>query len=105
MAIIKGDRGEDQHQHIYGSVAQDGNPMSGEGFQSKRIKDGTYIIEFDQQFKGNPAPVCTIAGPEWVTFNLSVAIVDVSEKHFICVTSSPVRPIDSSFTFIAFGDV
>ncbi|NER35635.1 MAG: hypothetical protein F6J93_16860 [Oscillatoria sp. SIO1A7] len=103
MAIVKSDRGE--HQHIYGAVGPDGNPFWGEGFVSKKIKEGTYYIEFKQPFGSLPAPVCTIFGNEWKTFNMSVAIVDVNPSCFICVTSSPDRPIDCGFTFIAFGDL
>ena len=105
MAILKNAAGEDKHQHIYGGVSTDGSLWFGEGFKSRKIKEGTYLIEFNQPFGSRPAPVCTITGHEWRTFNLSVAIVDVSEGHFICVTSSPDRPVDSYFTFIAFGDV
>lgn len=103
MAILKSDRGE--HQHIYGAVDPNGTQWFGEGFQSRKIKEGTYIVEFEQPFGSNPAPVCTISGPEWITFDKSVAIVDVSQEHFICVTSSPVRPVDCGFTFIVFGDL
>ena len=102
MAIVKSDHGE--HQHVYGGVDRGGSIWFGEDFVPRRLKEGTYIVEFKKPFRGLPSPVCTIAGPEWITFNLSVAIVDVQPQFFICVTSSPERPIDSNFTFIAFGD-
>ncbi|MEO1432842.1 MAG: hypothetical protein AAFS12_00950 [Cyanobacteria bacterium J06632_19] len=103
MAIIKSEHGE--HQHVYGGVDPSGGMMFGEGFKSRKIKDGTYLIEFERPFRANPAPVCTIFGHEWRTFDKSVALVDVSPQHFICVTSSPNYPEDSGFTFVAFGDV
>ncbi len=99
MAVIE------NHQHIYGGVGSDGKLWFGEGFTSERIKEGTYLVKFERPFDGLPAPVCTIAGNEWRTFNLSIAIVNLSPEHFICVTSSPEIPVDSHFTFIAFGDV
>ena len=105
MAILKNESGEDRHQHIYGGIAPDGSTMFGEGFYCDRIREGTYIIKFERPFAQMPAPVCTISGPEWRTFNMSVAIVEVNPSYFICVTSSPDRPMDSAFTFIVFGDI
>ena len=103
MAIIHGEGG--MHQHIYGAIGPDGSPMWGEGFVSHKIKEGTYIVEFKQPFAKEPAPVCTVFGHEWKTFNLSVAIVEINPSYFICITSSPDRPVDCGFTFIVFGDV
>ena len=103
MAIVKSDRGE--HQHIYGAVGPDGSTMWGEGFKVRKIRYGLYVVEFEKPFKGNPAVVCTIFGGEWETFNLSVAVLEVNPSLFVCGTSSPDRPVDSAFTFIAFGDV
>ena len=99
MAIIE------NHQHISGGIGRHGNSWFGEGFQVKKIKRGTYLIEFERPFAKLPAPVCTIAGPEWITFDKSVAIVDINEHRFICVTSTPNRPEDCDFTFIVFGDI
>ncbi|NET58044.1 MAG: hypothetical protein F6K47_18380 [Symploca sp. SIO2E6] len=93
-----------KHQHIYGGVAPNGLVMFGDGFTSHKIKEGTYIIEFEHHFGLLPAPVCTINGPEWKTFNLSITVVDVAPYHFVCVTSSPDRPVNCAFTFIVFGD-
>lgn len=103
MAIIEGVHG--QHQHIHGAIERGGDKYFGEGFSSRKLKEGTYLIEFEQPFKEIPAPVCTIFGYEWHTFNKSVAVVDVSPSHCICVTSTPDRPEDCGFTFLAFGDV
>lgn len=103
MAIVRSDRGE--HQHIYGAVSPDGSPMWGEGFHVDKIKEGTYVVRFERPFGSQPAAVCTVLGPEWMTFHLSVAIVDIQPDLFICVTSSPDRPIDCGFTFIVFGDL
>ena len=102
MAIVKSDRGE--YQHIYGGVAPSGDVWFGEGFRSDKIKEGTYIIKFERPFSGLPAPVCIINGNEWMTFNMSIAIVQVTPEYFICITSSPQQPIDCAFTFIAFGE-
>ncbi len=92
-------------QQIYGAVNPDGSKMLGQGFRSQKIWQGTYIIQFDKPFANPPAPVCTIYGNEWQTFDKSIAIVEVGAFHFVCVTSSPDRPEDCSFTFITFGDV
>jgi hypothetical protein len=91
-------------RQIYGTIAPDGNVMSGAGIQCRKIKEGTYIVEFEQPFGREPAPVCTVYGHEWMTFNLSVAIVEVTPQYFICVTSSPDRPTDCAFQFIVVGD-
>ncbi len=99
MAIIE------KHQHIYGGVSEDGKIWFGEGFRSRKIKEGTYVIEFEQPFAKLPAPVCTINGYEWRTFDKSVAIIEIWEGGFICTTSSPRMPEDCVFTFIVFGDV
>ncbi len=95
----------EKHQHIYGGVSPDGKVWFGEGFKSHKIKEGTYVIDFDRPFGPIPAPVCTVNGHEWQTFDKSVAIIEVTPQHFICVTSSPERPVDCGFTFIAFGDL
>lgn len=103
MAIVKSNGGE--HQHIYGAVGPDGLPMWGEGFRINKIRFGLYVVEFEQPFRDNPATVCTIFGNEWQTFNLSIAVLEVNPSYFVCGTSSSERPIDSAFTFVAFGDV
>ena len=103
MAIVKSDRGE--QQHIYGAVGPGGRPMWGEGFTVQRLRFGLYIVEFERPFKVNPTAVCTIFGNEWQTFNLSVAVLEVNASYFVCGTSSSERPEDSAFTFVAFGDV
>ncbi|NES05501.1 MAG: hypothetical protein F6K22_23420 [Okeania sp. SIO2F4] len=103
MAIFKDDH-EHEHQHIYGGVLANGDKWFGEGFESRKIKEGTYIVKFIPPFAGLPAPVCTISGNEWMTFNMSVATVQITPEYFICITSSPIQPIDCAFTFIAFGD-
>ena len=104
MAIIESAVGG-KHQHIYGCVERDGSLVSGEGFRCHKIQEGTYMVEFEQPFAKPPAPICTVFGPPWLTFNLSAAIVDVDPYRFVCITSSPDRPMDAGFTFIAFGDI
>ena len=104
MAIVKTTSGQD-FQQIFGAIDPNGNKISGEGFRSRKIKEGTYIIEFEIPFLSNPAPVCTIAGPEWTTFNVSIAIVDVSTEYFICVVSEPNCPIDCYVNFIVSGNL
>ncbi len=104
MAIIQDSAGKTV-QHVYGGVHPDGKQWFGEGFNVRKIWEGTYLIEFQQPFAPPPAVICTIYGNEWETFNKSVAIVDSSSYHFVCVTSSPDRPVDCGFTFIAFGDI
>ena len=92
-------------QQIYGVISPDGKIISGQGFRSHKIWSGTYIIEFDRPFANSPAPVCTIYGNEWKTFDKSVAIVEFDSRYFVYVTSSPDRPEDCGLTFIACGDV
>jgi hypothetical protein len=91
-------------RQITGGVWPDGNQWFGEGFNCKKIKEGTYVIEFEQPFAKMPAPVCTVNGYEWKTFDKSVAIIEIWEGGFICTTSSPDRPEDCAFTFIVVGN-
>ncbi len=104
MAIIESAVGG-KHQHIYGSVERDGHIVAGEGFRCQKLQEGTYLVEFEQPFAKQPVPTCTVFGPPWATFNLSTAVIEVTPHHFICITSSPDRPIDAGFTFIVFGDI
>ena len=90
-------------KHIYGTVGLNGNVISGEDFKVHRLQKGTYIVEFEEPFSAKPTSVCTIFGPPWKTFNLSITIVEILESHFICVTSTPDRLLDCDFTFIAIG--
>ncbi|NEP59518.1 MAG: hypothetical protein F6K31_21325 [Symploca sp. SIO2G7] len=99
MAIIE------NHQHIYGGVREDGSKIFGEGFYCDRVKEGTYIVKFERLFTGLPTPVCTTHGHEWRTFDKSIAIIEAAPHQFICVTSSPDRPVDCGFTFIVFGEI
>ncbi|NES23235.1 MAG: hypothetical protein F6K41_31025 [Symploca sp. SIO3E6] len=99
MAII------DNHQHIYGGISEDGSTMFGEGFYCERVKEGTYIVKFEQPFAELPTPVCTIHGQEWKTFDKSIAIIEAVKNQFTCVTSSPDKPVNCSFTFIVFGEI
>ncbi|MDJ1169088.1 hypothetical protein PMG71_06580 [Roseofilum sp. BLCC_M154] len=101
MAIIKGERGESQQ--LGGVIDKGGNTISGDGFQTRRLTEGLYLVEFNQPFRENPSCICTIFGPEWETLNLSVAIVDLSPSHFVCTTSSPNNRQGSGFTFLASG--
>ncbi len=91
-------------KHIYGTVGVNGNIISGKGFSVDRIQDGNYYVRFDQPLDGEPSPVCTIFGPPWRTFNMSIAIVEAFPDGFICVTSTPDRPVDCGFTFLVVGE-
>ena len=99
MAIIE------NHQHLYGGINPDGSIWFGEGFSAKQLKEGTYVVYFEQSFRTKPAPVCTIVGAEWKTFNLSVAITEILPFHFVCVTSTSKHPVDCHFIFNVFGEV
>lgn len=104
MAILKDSTGK-EIQHVHGSIDPDGNKKFGEGFRSQKLRMGLYAIEFDKPFLEMPAAVCTIFGGEWETFNKSITVLEVSEHYVIFGTSSPDRPEDCGFTFIAFGNV
>ncbi|NEO85672.1 MAG: hypothetical protein F6J87_15690 [Spirulina sp. SIO3F2] len=100
MAII-----DERYQLVTGTVAPSGDVLVGEGFKARQIKYGTYLVEFERPFAQDISPVCTIVGNEWQTFNLSIAILDVSNKYFICSTSNPNQPVDCAFNFSVFGEV
>lgn len=92
-------------QQVYGVIDPDGHQISGQGFQCHKIRFGLYVVEFERPFAQEPATVCTILGNEWQTFNLSIAILEVTPWHFVCTTSSPDRPENCGFTFIVSGQV
>lgn len=102
MAMISSEHGD--HQHIYGAVSRNGDKYFGEGFASRQLKEGTYLIEFERPFAKEPAITCTIFGHEWHTFDKSVAVLDISQSHVIVCTSTPHRPESCGFMLIAFGD-
>ena len=89
---------------IQGLVDRDGSIVFGEGFQSRKLQEGTYLVEFNEPFAGIPVPVCTIYGPPWITYNKSVAVVEAQPNMFVCLTSTPDRPVDCGFTFIVSGE-
>ncbi|MEC4805637.1 MAG: hypothetical protein SAJ12_02110 [Jaaginema sp. PMC 1079.18] len=101
MAIIPSESGI--YQQIFGTVYPDGNSMSGEGFNVRKLKEGTYVVEFERPFYQNPAVVCTIMGHEWKTFNMSIAILEIQPQYFVCSTSPENYPMDCAFSFIAMG--
>ncbi|MDY6804510.1 MAG: hypothetical protein SXA11_11980 [Cyanobacteriota bacterium] len=104
MAIFQNASGGES-QHIHGGVDARGNKMWGDGFRSKQLGTGAYVIEFDRSFSGQPTAVCTIYGNPWYTFNISVAVIEINPWQFICFTSKPGDVVDCDFTFIAFGDL
>lgn len=104
MAILQNISGG-AHQHIHGAVDARGNKMWGDGFRSRRMDTGAYLIEFDKPFREQPTAVCTIYGDPWYTFDISVAIIEINPWQFICFTSKPGDVVDCNFTFIAFGEL
>ena len=88
---------------IFLAGSPDGQKMWGEGATCKKISTGTYMIEFDQPFKGYPVPVVTVSGPPWQTFNMSAAIIDVNPHNCVLLTSSPNQPVDAGFSIIIAG--
>lgn len=90
-------------EHVYGAVSPDGQKMWGEGFEVKKISTGTYLVEFQQPFSSHPAPVCTVSGPPWQTFNMSAAIVDVNPTNFVYMTSTSNQPADTGISFVVVG--
>ncbi len=88
---------------LYGMIDASGQLMSGSGFSVRKLREGLYVIEFAQPFSGPPAPVCTVYGPEWKTFNISVALLEVTNDHVIYATSNPERPLDAAVSIIVAG--
>ncbi|MBZ8181212.1 hypothetical protein [Oscillatoria salina] len=71
---------------------------------SRKISEGTYLIEFQQPFSQNPVATATIYGSPWQTFNISVAIIEVSPYHCIYLTSTPDRPVDCGTMVMIMGE-
>ncbi|MDY6783127.1 MAG: hypothetical protein SW833_11380 [Cyanobacteriota bacterium] len=93
-----------EYQYLYGTVGQDGEPILGkEGFTCRYLREGLYVLEFERPFQDMPGVTATVYGHEWQTFNMSIAIVDLSPHYAVLVTSTPDRPQSVGFSFIAFG--
>ncbi|NEO92889.1 MAG: hypothetical protein F6K56_22715 [Moorea sp. SIO3G5] len=96
----------DEHDtHIFGVVGANGSIVSGKGFKVDKKRNGIYIITFDQPFAEYPGVTCTIYGHSWLSFQMSISVVDIKPNYFVCQTSTPDRPEDSGFSFIAVGEV
>ncbi|EGJ34938.1 MULTISPECIES: hypothetical protein [Moorena] len=93
-----------QARELYGAVNSDGQVWYGEGFKSRELDGGIYLIQFQEGFQSLPAPTVSIYGSPWKTFNMSAAIVEVGPDYLVVQTSSPDRPADSAFTFTVIGD-
>ncbi|NEO72285.1 MULTISPECIES: H-type lectin domain-containing protein [unclassified Moorena] len=96
----------DEHDtHIFGVVRENGDILSGKGFKVDKKRDGIYFVVFDQPFAEIPGVTCTISGHSWLSFQMSISVVDIRPNYFVCQTSTPDRPEDSGFSFIAVGEV
>lgn len=91
-------------RQIYGTVDRSGNLISGNGFNVQKLQEGTYVVMFEKPFQDAVTPVATVYGPPWQTFNMSIAIVEIIPDSFICLTSTPDRPVDCGFTFTVIGE-
>ena len=91
--------------HIFGLVKANGEILSGKGFKVDKKRSGIYIIAFDQPFAEFPGVTCTIYGDSWLSFQMSVAVLEINPNFFVCQTSTPTLPQDSGFSFIAVGEV
>ncbi len=100
MAVLKSAMNEDLHQHIFGLVDSRGRKISGEGFESEQLGEGIYRVSFQPPFKGEPGVACTVYDKSPGNSNTTIAIVQISQEDFICITST-----NSGFSFMAFGDV
>ena len=96
----------DEHDtHIFGLVSRNGEILSGKGFKVDKKHQGIYFIAFDQPFAEFPGVTCTIYGDSWLSFQMSVAVLEINPNFFVCQTSTPTLPEDSGFSFIAVGEV
>jgi|GEM_PF-3866357 len=86
-------------------IDRSGNKQWGDGVaRSQKLREGLYIIEFEQPLSNYPVVTATVFGSEWQTFNLSAAVVDVSPHHVVYVTSSPDHPQDCGTMVIIVGE-
>ncbi len=104
MAILKDADGSD-FQIISGMVAPDGTVSKGAGFRTSKLKNGTYLIEFDRPFRDQPIPVATIAGHEWTTLDKSIAVLMNDPNAVVVGTSTDNQPADCGFTFMVSGAI
>ncbi|NEP33111.1 hypothetical protein [Moorena sp. SIO3B2] len=97
--------GDHEDAHIFGVVGANGSIVSGKGFTVDKNRGGIYIIRFDKPFAEIPGVTCTIYGHSWMSFMMSISVVDITPDYFVCQTSTPDRPEDSGFSFIAVGEM
>lgn len=93
---------------IYGQIESNGNVLAGAGFQSSRVSNGVYTIDFSQDFTSAPAVTVTPIGYDNNAWNIRhVFIKEPSSGQCIVYffnTASPPAPQDSRFNFIAIGE-
>ena len=85
---------------ISGIVDQNGGSIAGEGFESRQIATGVYIVEFQEDLGQVAIPVATTFGSEWETYDKSISIVDFTDRYMICVTSNPNQRASCGFSFL-----
>ncbi|NEQ16117.1 MULTISPECIES: hypothetical protein [unclassified Moorena] len=95
-------------EHIFGLVDKNGKIISckdpkNPGFTVDKKRGGVYIINFDQAFAECPGVTCTIYGYSWISYQMSISVVEIERNRFVCQTSTPDHPQDSGFSFIAVG--
>ena len=86
---------------ITGIVDASGNPkVSADDFTSCRLKEGVYVVEFKQPLPYTAVPVATVMGRGWKTFNMSIAILDVTPSNIVVATSNSNQTVDCDFSFL-----
>ena len=86
---------------VAGIVDRSGNAIvSGEEFSCNRLQSGHYLISFHSPLPETAVPVATVVGSPWETFQMSVAIVNISPNDIVLVTSTPNQPEDCGFSFM-----
>lgn len=95
---------------IYGQVGYQGEVLEGTGFQSSRIAQGIYVIDFTQDFSSIPSvtvsPVDSNTNHNYIR-DLSVNVPNngqVTVYSFRKWAASDTTAIDTIFNFIAVGE-
>lgn len=95
-------------QTIWGTVAGDGNKISGTGFSVIRQNDGNYLITFSVPFSGTPTIVGSLTG---MNFGGQVPLDGIvfpflDSKSATALTGDQFGTLsDRQFSFIAMGTV
>ena len=91
---------------IYGLVDSNGDKLQGDGFQSTRVDDGIYSIDFSQDFVSMPTVTASIFTDDdlFMIAERSIMIKIPHNGQCLVYLLYNGQLTDYSFSFIAIGE-